>query len=665
MNPKNVPAILDRHGNVMRSASPFFGVGHNTAHDAASRSSSELMSWNPQEYSADGALLTELKTLRGRNADAVRNNGFASGAVQLQLDNIIGTGLKLNVKPDWAALGIDDMKIRKTWERDTYSKFCSWAYDVNNVCDASQKKNFAQILAQGYRSYLTSFEIVATSEWKKNPLSKYKTCVQMIDPARLSQPEGYLESARFRAGIEMDEYGAPLAHWFSSIVGQYETWDNGIKTWKRVPTFTNWGRRQVFHIFEQEMPGQTRGKGGIVSVLAKMKMLEKFEAATLQASILNAMYAATIESSFDWHAVGEALGNVDSDSSPLAKFMQSIGQWDKEGGAIRFNGVKIPHLHPGEKLNFTQSEHPTAQFNMFEEAVLRYLAAGTNLTYEQISRDYSKTNYSSARAGMLEAWRFFSGRHAYIAAPFATYIYCNWLEEAFDKGEVEQIAGTPDYYEAKSAWCGCTWTGPGRGHIDPDKEWSARKTQYGMGLGTLEEFAAEDGKDWREIIDQRKEEAEYMRENGMDPDAIMASAQALKVVPEELANSQKTPTTNPKGGGNDNPTDENSGQATARAIAESHDKLISAISGQKPVQVNTYPQQGTDKGTIQLIEGLRSDMRNEISSVVDNLAAHFDKKITEAISQPSIPVYDAKGNFIGVKKISQAEFDRLQHSKGV
>ena len=504
--------------------SSHFEVTRGSAFNAADRTSDELASWYAPEMTGDTALLPHLGTLRGRHHDTIRNNGFMSGAVQTHLDNVIGSGLRLNVKPDWKYLGLaNEADAEKTaeWERITQSKFNSWAYDVNNYCDASRKKNFAGIMAQAYRSYLTSFEIFGTAEWIPRAGSKFCTAIQLLDPARLSNPYGQSDTSKLRAGVVSGDMGEPVAYCISSALDEIQNSSASVRNWKRVPCETEWGRKIVIHRFDEEQPGQSRGKTGIVSVLSKVKMLEKFEGVTLQASILNAMYAAVIVSSMDWQSVGAAIGaNADD---PTLAYMENVSAFHKESG-IRFNGLKIPHLFPGEELKITESKHPSAQFNQFEEAALRYLAAGANLTYEQFSRDWSKSNYSSARGALLEVWRFFAGRHVHIAAPFATDVYLLWLEEAIDNGEVELFPGAPDFYEAKTAWGGCKWIGPGRSHIDPEKEANATRIEYGMHLTTLEEEAAARGKDWEDVLIQRQQEDRRMRQLGLNPDAVLSAA---------------------------------------------------------------------------------------------------------------------------------------------
>ncbi len=197
--------------------------------------------------------------------------------------------------------------------------------------------------------------------------------------------------------------------------------------------------------------------------------------------------------------------------------LQNVSEFHK-ASKIRYNGVQIPHLFPGEKFELKTPQHPTAAFASFEEAVLRYVSSGFNLTYEQLSRDYSKTNYSSARAAMLETWRFFQGRQKLIAGRFASVVYALWLEEAIDRGDIKLPASAPSFYDAKTAYCRADWIGPGRGHIDPAREADAERTWFQLGTTTQEEMCAAKGRDWREVARQRAQERKYIDSLGNEGD---------------------------------------------------------------------------------------------------------------------------------------------------
>ncbi|ENC8709735.1 phage portal protein, partial [Escherichia coli] len=97
-------------------------------------------------------------------------------------------------------------------------------------------------------------------------------------------------------------------------------------------------------------------------------------------------------------------------------------------------GVKIPHLFPGDDLKLQTAQDSDNGFSALEQALLRYIAAGLGVSYEQLSRDYSKVSYSSARASANESWRYFMGRRKFIAARLATQMFSCWLEEALLRG---------------------------------------------------------------------------------------------------------------------------------------------------------------------------------------------------------------------------------------
>ncbi|HEC3649325.1 TPA: phage portal protein, partial [Escherichia coli] len=81
------------------------------------------------------------------------------------------------------------------------------------------------------------------------------------------------------------------------------------------------------------------------------------------------------------------------------------------------------HLFPGDDLKLQTAQDSDNGFSALEQALLRYIAAGLGVSYEQLSRDYSKVSYSSARASANESWRYFMGRRKFIASRLATQMF--------------------------------------------------------------------------------------------------------------------------------------------------------------------------------------------------------------------------------------------------
>lgn len=653
------PQILGPNGLPLRAA---------TYHSGADRTSRELASWNPGRASADAELLPELNTLQARTQDIIRNHGITSGAVQVHLDNIIGSGLRLSAKPDWRALGVTDREAAAEWERTTESQFRQWADDVDCYCDASRRLKFAGLLSQSYRSYLTAFEALATVEWLPNRGGAYATAIQTIDPMRLENPWGRSDSDRLRAGVELDAMGAPVAYWIVSSLVSDVNMGSMARTWKRVPRETPWGRQQVLHVYDVDRAGQSRGKNGIVSVLAKLKMLEKFEQATLQAAILNAMYAAVIQSSLDWSAVSSAIGG-NADTDPTLNYLEQIKTFHQDGN-IRYDGIRVPHLYPGEEFKLLTPQHPSAAFAQFEEATLRHIAAGLNLTYEQLSRDYSKTNYSSARAAMLESWKFFGNKRTFVAGRFATLVYSAWLEEAFDRGDVTAPAGAPDFLDAKTAWTRSQWIGPGRGHIDPQKEMAAIETKIKLGLTTLEKEAAEQGDDWEELMEQRAQEALRQQKIEEEYGVSLSSAGGATAAPT-TTDTPNDPEREPNDAREDEPGAEpqdgeqrtapdNSEQPQENARAA---RRRTAQAGTVVVMEGAKPPYADFLAMFtQLEDRMINRMMAQFKEIGDRSNANLESVmqfVSETLSAPVRPIYDDHGRLIGARRELGDQSDRL------
>ncbi|EOG2826979.1 phage portal protein, partial [Salmonella enterica] len=114
------------------------------------------------------------------------------------------------------------------------------------------------------------------------------------------------------------------------------------------------------------------------------------QATQLQSAIVKAMYAATIESELDTDKAFEYIaGTGDGDAgNPLVSILASYARYYAANN-VKLGGVKIPHLHPGDALKLQTAQNADSGFSALEQALLRYIAAGLGVSYEQLSRDYS------------------------------------------------------------------------------------------------------------------------------------------------------------------------------------------------------------------------------------------------------------------------------------
>lgn len=500
------------------------------AHDAASRTERNLAMWHPTTQSADMDVIPEKLELDAKSRDVLRNDAYVNGGATVRKDSIVGSLYALNAKPSTSGL-ILGPEFDETWadefQAETEERFTLYAESPDNWIDAGRRNTFTDLVRLAVGVHTASGELLGAAEYLRGALRPYNTAIQMIDTDRLSNPPGRMYDDRLVGGVERDRHGAPMAyHIRVAHPADWTKWDN--YRWRRVPARKPWGRMQIIHLFEQQRPDQTRGVSEMVSALKQIRMTKKFQDVTLQNAVVQATYAAAIESDLPSADVYATLGGTNDPGAAFGEYIRSyLSQVaDYSGGAknLQLDGVKIPHLFPGTKLNMIPLGKGGPLGQDFEKSLLRYIASALGVSYEQLSKDFSQTNYSSARAAMAETWKRMGAIKRQVADRFATIVYRLWLEEAINKRVFSSMprAGLQDgwLYETQrlDAISACEWIGASKGQIDELKETQAAVLRLRYNLTTQEQEAARLGQDWRAVNRQRQREVEMQREGGILPE---------------------------------------------------------------------------------------------------------------------------------------------------
>lgn len=476
------------------------------SHQAASGDDLALHGWNPISLSADADLLPDLDTLVARSRDLGRNNGLVAGGMQTLRDNIVGAVLKLSASPDYRLLGWTREQSLE-WENITEAKFRSWAETTE--IDSARSLNLLGLTLQALGGTMSNGDAVALPIWLPRQGAQWNTRLMLVEADRLSTPVGLEYREDIRAGIQFDQYGAPVAyHILKKHPGDRFAFPGmfsmGAMEWDRIPAFTAWGRRRVIHLHDKERSGQSRGKPIISAVMKEFHMAGKYSSNELQASVASSLVAAFLESDLGQDGSAQLFGD-----DPREAWQQSV----KQAQSMRkLSGAAVIPLPAGAKLSPFTPGRPNQAFEAFMLAVLRHIAAGMNMPYELLLKDFSNTNYSSARAALLEAWRYFNGRRRWLTDYWLKPIYELWLEEAVNAGEID----APGYYENQYAYNRCRFIFGGKGWVDPVKEAQAAVLRMNAGLSTMEAECAEQGLDYEEVMDQQAVEKRMKEERGLN-----------------------------------------------------------------------------------------------------------------------------------------------------
>ncbi|MBU6246458.1 MAG: phage portal protein [Xanthomonadaceae bacterium] len=490
-------------------------------YDAARWDGQEMGDWFPLIRSPDDEINLYRDTVVARARDLHRNDGWAKGGINRILDSAIGLQFRLAAKPDWKTLRRVDKAFDDVWAEEFATEaqvaWADYAEDVNRWADGSRHHTMTQMFRLALAHKLIDGDALGVMLWLPENIgpgrARYATALQIIDPDRLSNPLEQVDTAHFRNGVEINDLGAAQAYHIRRA-HQYDMYNAmEAEIWDRVPRETDWGRPIVVHDFETDRAGQSRGISVLASVMPRFKMLTRYDGAEVQAALLQTILSFFIESPYAQDDVRNALEGGDGD----LRWYQEQRLAFHDQNPITAGGVRIPKLFPGEKMAGVTATRPHSNFDAFEHAVLRNIAAGLGISAEQLTQNWSKVNYSSARAALLESWKTLIRRRTDFALGFATPVYASWLEEAV---ETRLRAAMPRRYAAifaehRTAFARCRWLGPGRGWVDPLKERQGAVLGLDAGFSTLEKECAEQGEDWEDNLEQRARELRRMRKLGI------------------------------------------------------------------------------------------------------------------------------------------------------
>lgn len=470
--------------------------------------------WFTSRGSADSDTLFDLTTLRPRSRDLVRNAPIALGAVNTVVQNAVGTGLALQPTPDISVLGWTEEQGR-AWAETLTHEFAIWADSTD--CDITRTQNFYEAQGLIIRSKLESGDVFALLPMRPLPFGVYKTCFQIVEADRIASPDGdgtiakdpanpdYKTTNKVWGGVEVDANGAPVAYDILKKHPGSLDFSVNARDYDRVPAFgAKTGRRNVLHIFDRLRPEQHRGVPYLAPIIEPLKQIDRYTEAELMAAVVTSMFTVFIK--------------TDTGDSAFAEPTSPVKQDEIELGA-----GKVVGLAPGEDVTFPNAMRPNPAFDPFVTSILRQIGMALELPYEVLIKHF-ESSYSAARTSLLEAWKLFKNRRAFIAAHFCQPTFEAWMDEAVAIGRI--IA--PGYFTnplMRRAYLRTEWVGDAPGQVDPLKEVNAARERVEMGVSTLEIEAMQlSGQNWSDLHTQRVREHQMRVDGGLEPAILNATA---------------------------------------------------------------------------------------------------------------------------------------------
>jgi len=448
--------------------------------------------------SADQDLLDDLPKLRERSRDLIRNNPFAASIAHTIDTNIVGLGItpQCRINRDYITkkLGISPMRaseiadqMESIWER--------WA----PYASADGRLNFYQIQGLVNRQRFENGDVFLIPVMKpiKND-RPYQLAFQVVEADRVATPTEHKSNKNFRSGVEIDDFGEPVNYYVSEgFPGdwKYNGYAKNMK-FRTFPAYDQFGRRNVMHIYKMLRPDQSRGVPDLANVIETFNHLDQY----LEAEIISARVAAClsifIKTMPEAMNAGSGFAGANTDTNSRGEVIDDI-----EPGMVKY-------LFPNEDVVTWNPARPGQTFDAFVQVILRMIAAGQNMSYEMVAKDYSKSNYSNTRASLLQSYKGFRNLQRFIAWNLCQPAWNMLMEEAYLRGELD----LPDFYNKKHLWMRVQWMPDGWDWVDPKKEAEGNVIQLNNNMRTLADIAAERGMDEEDIIDQRARELALIKQ---------------------------------------------------------------------------------------------------------------------------------------------------------
>jgi len=475
------------------------------AYSGASRSRREISEWTVSGGDADADLLWDLPVLRERSRDLERNNPLAAGAFNTKVTSIVGAGIVPQSQIDFDLLGLskEESKLK---EQEIEREF--WLHAGSREFDAGRRLSFLRMQDVALRSHFVNGDSFAVRSFFARPGSPYATKWQLLEADQVCNKDNVRDTRELSAGVKRDvDTGAPNAYQIKTV---HPGSDSGYSsTWREIPAFDSDGRPNVLHIMRMTRIGQTRGVPDLAPVIEAFKQLGRYTEAELMAAVVSGMFTVFVKS--------------ESGDASLEEMLDS-GEAPSKNNELRLGNGAIVGLASNESIDTANPGRPNESFDPFIQSILRQIGVALELPFEIVIKHFT-SSFAASRAALLEAWRYFMARRAWLSEIFCQPIYEALLEEAVARGRIV----APGFLEdpaIRRAYCRAAWVGPAQGQIDPTKETNAAEKRLALRISTRqEECAALTGGDWDAKINQIQYEESILREIGPLTEATEATAE--------------------------------------------------------------------------------------------------------------------------------------------
>lgn len=454
-------------------------------YDAASKTA-RTNNWLTPATDANAAIVNP-QLIRNRARDLVRNNPWISKGVSVITNNVVGYGIRCQ----WAA-------STKRAAKRASDLWAAWAESTQ--CDAQGLTNFYGVQQTVMRAVATDGEcLVRLRPRRPEDGLAVPFQLQVMEADYLYEfNDGPTPSGGYiQRGKEYDPIGRCVAYWLYRFhPGSQGRFAGSFSAqYSRVPA------SEVIHVFRADRPGQERGVSWIAPVMIRCRDFDIFEDAFLSRQKLANLFA------------GFLYTDNPEDTSELTDIEELIPG-------------SLYTLPPERRIEFN-APPPAADHGPYSVEVKMGIAAGLGVTYEALTGDFSRVNFSSGRMGWQEFGRSVDSWRWQMLIPQLCERVAQWF------ADFSGMAGLSH-----------SWTPPARTMVDPAREIPAIVDMVRAGFMSMPEAIRSFGYDPQYVVDEYAAFNAYLDEKGviLDTDPRKVSKQGKSNDPQGVTDAANTTT---------------------------------------------------------------------------------------------------------------------------
>lgn len=534
----------------LQSIRAFQNSGYDES--GAARNKNSMRGWRAYSKTPQEDIDKNIPVLRQRSRSLYMSAPLAVSAIKTNRTNIVGEGLRLKstIDADFLRMTPDQAA---DWQRRAEREFELWAQ--SKFCDSTRVNNFYEIQQVACMSWLMNGDACVLLEYEKPTRTlPYGLRIHLIESDRVSTPNStgntvYLYATnpdngnRIFNGVEVDGNNRVVAYHICSTYPNSNLYSK--KEWKRVKAFgEHTNVPNVLMIYETERAEQYRGVPYLAPVIESLKQLTRYSEAEQMAAVINGFFTVFIKSTRGTSEIGFT-GVTDEDD----RIADGDRNYELGPGLVNV-------LNPDEEIDIADAKRPSSNFDAFVTSLAKYVGAALEIPVEILTKQFS-SNYSASRAALLEAWKAFRMKRAWLAADFCQPVYEIFLTEAIANNRLK----APGFFLdplIRKAYCGAQWNGPAQGQIDPVKEVNAAEKRISIGISTRQRETIEMmGGDFDSNVAQLARENQMMKAAGL-------LASGTKKIPENKQPEKSDDESGDKGDeteDNDNEPGDDSGES--------------------------------------------------------------------------------------------------------